>query len=199
MILEALILDMGEVLVRPQSPAAIRKMASLAGLREDEFVRRYWAHRDAYDGGLVGTAYWQRVLESGSANDAERIAELIAADCESWTDYRTEVWDMVARFKAAGGRTAMLSNGVSDIIAKVRRDHPLERYFDVVVVSCEVGCAKPDPAIYRLCLDRLGVRASSALFVDDRLLNLQAATEAGLQTFHFQGDESVERLRLRLA
>jgi putative hydrolase of the HAD superfamily len=198
MAVEALILDMGEVLVRAQSPAWTTKMAAIAGLPADEFTQRYWAHREAYDGGLTGPEYWHRVLDQAIAGDERVIADLIQADCESWTDYLPEVWEIAAGFKATGRRTAMLSNGVIEIIGKVRRDKPLERYFDTVVVSCEVGCAKPDPAIYRLCLDRLGVEPGSALFVDDRLPNLAAASEVGLQTLHFQGDRSVHELRAHL-
>jgi putative hydrolase of the HAD superfamily len=198
MTVEALILDMGEVLVRAQSPEWATKMATIASLPPEEFTRRYWAHREAYDGGLTGPEYWHRVLDQATAGDDPRISDLIQADCESWTEYVPEVWEIAAAFKAAGGRTAMLSNGVIEIIGRVRRDKPLKQYFDAVVVSCEVGCAKPNPAIYRLCLGRLGVEPGSALFVDDRLPNLTAARKVGLQTLHFQGDRSVGELKARL-
>jgi FMN phosphatase YigB (HAD superfamily) len=65
-------------------------------------------------------------------------------------------------------------------------------------VSYEVGCAKPDAAIYRICLDQLQVPAASVLFVDDRVENLEAASRLGIQTLHFTGDESVEELRGRI-
>jgi len=41
-----------------------------------------------------------------------------------------------------------------------------------VVISCEVGLSKPDPRIYQLCLDRLGLAAPATLFVDDRADNV---------------------------
>ncbi len=85
----------------------------------------------------------------------------------------------------------MLSNGVHEIIAQVRTEKALSEWFDVVVVSCEVGCVKPGTQIYRACLAGLDVSAQSALFVDDRVVNLRAAEEEGLQTFHFSGDDSV--------
>lgn len=195
----ALILDYGEVMVRKQSAATVTRMAAAATLEPDEFARRYWAHRDAYDAGLAVADYWRRVLEGTAvAAHESTIAALTAADCASWTDYRDEVWDVAAAFRDRGGRTAMLSNGVPEIVAKVRGERPLERYFDVVVVSYEVGLAKPDPAIYRICLDRLDVPAEAALFVDDRVVNLEAAAQLGIQTLHFTGDESVAVLRERL-
>jgi len=64
-----------------------------------------------------------------------------------------------------------------------------------VVISCEVGLSKPDPRIYQLCLDRLGLAAPATLFVDDRADNVEAAARVGLQTLHFEGPDALERLR----
>jgi hypothetical protein len=47
--------------------------------------------------------------------------------------------------------------------------------FDLYVNSAEVGLAKPDPAIYQLTLDRLGVRPEEAIFIDDHVRNTDAA------------------------
>jgi len=201
MALDALILDFGEVLVFPQDPAGIERMAGLAHLPIAEFSRRYWAHRDAYDAGLPVDEYWRRVIDGADLvpdDELRLISELTRADCDSWTLYREEVWDVAAAFKAAGGRTAILSNGPPEVIGHVRTEREVSRYFDVVIVSCEVGCAKPNPAIYRICLDRLGVAPESALFVDDRVVNLDAAGRLGLQTLHFAGDASVPTLQARL-
>jgi putative hydrolase of the HAD superfamily len=194
MIPSALILDYGEVLTRPQPRAAIEQMASIAGLPLDDFVSRYWRHRPAYDGGLDVADYWQRVVDGRELSPA-RLEELIAADASSWSDFREEVWAIAAAFRARENRTAMLSNGVPEIIGRIRSARPLDRWFDVVVVSCEVGCCKPDPEIYRICLEGLQVPAGQALFVDDRPENLEAAAAGGLRTLHFRGDESVPELR----
>jgi putative hydrolase of the HAD superfamily len=51
---------------------------------------------------------------------------------------------------------------------------------DVVVISGEVGLRKPDPKIYRLVLDRLGLPARACVFVDDAPVNTDAATALGM-------------------
>ena len=79
-------------------------------------------------------------------------------------------------------------------MARIRADRNLTRWFDAVLVSYEVGVAKPDPAIYQMCLTRLGVESNRALFVDDRIENVEGATRIGLQTFHFIGTDAVSRL-----
>jgi putative hydrolase of the HAD superfamily len=196
---EGLILDFGEVLTRSQPRTALETMATLARLPFDELLSRYWRHRADYDRGLTGEEYWRRVLDGAGSMSAEVIADLINADFQSWSDYRPEVWDIAAAFRARGGRTAMLSNRVVEIVARLRKERALDRWFDVVVASCEVGSCKPDPEIYRICLERLGVPADATLFVDDRMENLQAAHELGLHTLHFLGDSSVPELRRALS
>lgn len=199
MTLNALVLDYGEVLVRAQRPEAVQRMATLARLREDDLRERYWRWRLEYDrGDLSDSSYWRRVVEAADIPAAELddvVSALVAADYASWSDYREELWDIAAQFRRDGGRTAILSNGVPGVFAGVRKDRRLADYFDTVVVSCEVGCTKPDPRIYELCLSQLGARPESTLFVDDRLENLEGAARVGIRTLHFAGDESVGELR----
>ena len=199
--IDGLILDFGEVLVHPQSAEAIARMAQLVHVSAGDFQKRYWSHRVAYDSGLPAADYWRRVLHGldPAPDDLDAIvADLIAADYDSWTVYRPDVWEIARAFKAAGGRTAILSNGVPEIMGRLQRERSLAEFFDAIVVSYEVGCAKPDPAIYQICLDRLKVPAEAALFVDDRVENLDAARALGIQTLHFTGDASVSELRERL-
>lgn len=200
----ALILDFGEVLARPQSAAAIQGMAELARLETKEFHRRYWHHRPEYDSGrLSGTEYWQHVIGAGATSDRESetaaIEALKAADAVSWMDFREDLWELAARFRKTQGRTALLSNGVPEVMSRVRSERVLSDYFDAVVISYEVGCIKPDRRIYQICLSALDVEAASALFVDDKRENLDAAEQLGLQVFHFTSDSSVEELKKRIA
>ena len=53
---------------------------------------------------------------------------------------------------------------------------------DCVVDSCEEGIRKPDPAIFRLTLERLGLGAPECLFLDDVPSNTRSASELGIQT-----------------
>lgn len=175
-------------------------MARRVGVSVDAFRAAYRQHRDSYDAGLPAEDYWRRVLGTlGHPSEATgvlaMVAWLIQGDVESWTGYREEVWDLVRSFRANGGRTAMLSNGVPEVMARIRAERPLESWFDATVVSCEVGIAKPDPRIYRICIARLGVDPEESLFVDDRVENVEAAAQLGIRILHFMGDHSVDELR----
>ena len=197
--LEALILDYGNVLSHSQREDRLEALAAQARAPLNAFRDVYWQHRQPYDAGLPAAEYWRRVLEtlgqsSGASEHSPAIDQLIEADVASWTEYREEMWGLARSFRVSGGRTAFLSNGVPEAMARIRAERALERWFDVVVVSCEVGVAKPDPAIYKMCLSRLCVEANHALFVDDRLENIDAAARLGIKTFHFAGDDLMRRL-----
>ena len=62
--------------------------------------------------------------------------------------------------------------------------------FVVHVVSEQVGLAKPDPGIYQLVLDRLGLPPERCVFADDQAANLVPAVAAGIATVHVT-DEAV--------
>jgi putative hydrolase of the HAD superfamily len=79
-----------------------------------------------------------------------------------------------------GYRLAMLTNNVREWEARWRAMLPVDELFELVVDSAFVGLRKPDPAIYRLTCDRLGVAAEACLFVDDVEVNCEAAAGLGM-------------------
>jgi putative hydrolase of the HAD superfamily len=87
----------------------------------------------------------------------------------------------VAAAKAAGVRTALLSNSWG---SNSYDRTSWEELFDETVISGEVGIRKPDPAIYAMAAERLGVTPQEAVFVDDLEQNLEPAREAGMAVVH---------------
>jgi hypothetical protein len=121
----ALILDYGEVLSHPMRPGGMSLLASQLGVPESEMTQVYWRHRRDYDLGLPAPDYWTLVAqELGATLDDGLLASLITVDVDSWTDYRDEMWTLAETFRQAGGRLALLSNGVPEIVARIRSDRP---------------------------------------------------------------------------
>jgi putative hydrolase of the HAD superfamily len=197
-----LILDYGNVLTRPQDQAWMDGAARRLGADAAAFRAAYWQHRPAYDADLPAADYWRRVLAASGpgagALDAVDLAWLVEADVASWSVYQEEVWALAAGFRRDGGRTAFLSNSGPEVMARVRDSRALDAGFDAVVISCEVGLSKPDPRIFQLCLERLGLPARETLFVDDRTDNIAGAARIGLRTLHWEGADALDRLRVRL-
>ena len=76
------------------------------------------------------------------------------------------VLETLRKLRERGFRLGMISV-CSEEVAELWEETPFAGLFDSTVFSCSVGLRKPDPAIYRLALDELGVEANEALFVGD--------------------------------
>lgn len=103
---------------------------------------------------------------------------------------------VVADARAAGVRTAVLSNSLGRSPHDPYAPFKLEERFDVVVLSDEVGLRKPDPRIFQLTAERLGVPATQCVFADDTEENLPPAQGLGMEVVHAVDErEAVQRLR----
>jgi epoxide hydrolase-like predicted phosphatase len=87
-------------------------------------------------------------------------------------------------------RIACLSNGGREWTPQVIRQHGLEKLFDEIVVSAELGMVKPDPKIYAFTLQKLHVDADQAIFVDDRSENTEGAEACGIHSIVFRDTPS---------
>ncbi|MGH3352812.1 MAG: HAD family hydrolase [Nocardioides sp.] len=87
-----------------------------------------------------------------------------------------QMWALARDLRAAGVRVALLSNSWGDFY-----DHAqIEETFEVAVISERVGLRKPDPAIFQLVLDKLGLDAAECAFIDDAEPNIIGARDLGL-------------------
>ncbi|GGS12919.1 hypothetical protein GCM10010252_60590 [Streptomyces aureoverticillatus] len=176
----ALLVDVGGVLVREYLPAAARDWGARLGLTPGEFLAALYDGDD--DGVLIGRvseeAWWATVGDRLGAGP-----EVIAA-LRRDLDAR-ETWDgeLVGRLRGLRGtpgvRTAIVSNTWPRLRTRMARAGLLD-LVDQLVLSCEVGCAKPDPRIFELALRGTGVAPSRALFVDDTPGHVDVARELGL-------------------
>jgi epoxide hydrolase-like predicted phosphatase len=99
----------------------------------------------------------------------------------------------VRRARAAGRKTGLISNTWGPPPAFHRAQ--LERMFDAVVRSDEVGLRKPDPEIYLITAERLGVPPEACVFVDDMLANVEGARALGMAgILHKHPDITIPKL-----
>jgi putative hydrolase of the HAD superfamily len=199
---KALVVDFGGVLTTPLQDAMAQYAASL-GIELQDLVRVALRAYAGEDDSLVTGFETGRVPEEEFAVAfAERLSEVTPApvDPETVVDglfagvrLEDRMIDAVAAARSTGFRTGLLSNSWS------LRHYPRERFdgiFDVTVISGEVGLRKPDPAIFRLVTERLGVNAEECVFVDDHPGHLTAARGEGMTTvLHKTPRETIAELR----
>jgi putative hydrolase of the HAD superfamily len=94
---------------------------------------------------------------------------------------REEVVERARAIRNRGVRTALVTNNVVEFGEGWRSLVPVDELFEVVVDSCHAGVRKPDPRIFGLALDALGVAAERSVFLDDHPANVAAAEALGMR------------------
>ena len=113
----------------------------------------------------------------------ERLVARRRTSAEAAFDHlHPEVLPMLAQLRARGLRTGMISNCYPEEAAALWQSG-LPAYFDALLLSCEEGVSKPDPAIFLRCTRALGVVPEECLYVGDGgSQELEAAAALGMQT-----------------
>jgi len=96
-------------------------------------------------------------------------------------DAYAEVPEILAALKAAGQKTAILSNGSPDMLASAVNNAGIGDRLDAVLSVHELGTFKPSPRVYQLAVDRLGVRADQIAFQSSNAWDAHAAAHFGFK------------------
>lgn len=105
---------------------------------------------------------------------------------------QSEIVAMARRLKGRY-RLALCSNALVTLREELARGPGLERCFQAIVVSAEVGLRKPDPRIYELVAERLGLPVRSCLLIDDKERNTSAARAIGMAAITFTSPAALAR------
>jgi putative hydrolase of the HAD superfamily len=97
--------------------------------------------------------------------------------------------EYMRELRGRGYRLAICTNNVREWSERWRAMLPVDDIFHVVVDSAFVGSRKPEPRIYELTLEQLGVDAGAALLIDDIEANCDGAREVGMAAVWFESTE----------
>lgn len=188
-----ILFDMGNVLIRFDRKLFLDRLdlseADKEILLRDVFASVDWAHMDR------GTKTEAMALESMKARLPQRLHAAAEEMTLRWDEPLIPIegmYELVEELKEKGYGIYLLSN------ASVRQHAywpriPASRFFDGTLISADEHVMKPQPEIYRLCLQRFGLKAEESFFIDDMAHNIEGALFCGLSGAVFHGD--VARLR----
>lgn len=175
--IKALLFDIGGVVLPHAEPHVLhdQKWEDLLNLGAGEIRRRIWNHENSSLAVMGKVSFKEFMIWIGQ--------ELGLTD-DQLTDWNEDQWSLVrydqdlanwlqslrSRFKVA-----LVSNAWSDAREELSDRYGLAELADLMVFSAEERVAKPQPGIYEVTLERLGVTAPESIFVDDRQENVDAA------------------------
>jgi putative hydrolase of the HAD superfamily len=194
----ACVFDAGGTLVHPDWPrlAALAREVSGRAFGADEMRRAFGEMLKCVGvqtpGGRVidqtGRHWTFRAMYGGLGLDDDACESLVSgidrahAERHIWCGADAEAPRVLEELRREGLLVAVVSNTEDGRVRDALEAAGLASYFDVVIDSHLVGCRKPDPAIFRLALERLGVGAEEAAFVGDTYAHdALAARAAGMR------------------
>ena len=186
----AVLLDLGNVLVFHDNGLLFRRLGARAGLPAAEAERRLsgtsWT---AANRGLLGAEGIRRDVCGSLGVDlpAEEFNPL-------WSSHFTVHEAVLPRVEGLVGRVklVLLSNTNVLHVAWLRPRLPVLERFDHLVLSCEVGLVKPEPAIFKEALARVGCAPEEAAFFDDLPEYVPAANALGIRGHVFTTAEAFD-------
>ena len=193
---DAVVFDLGNVLIPFDPRWLFRKL-----LPDEASIDRFFAE--------TGFSAWNTEMDAGL-----RFADGIAAHSQRFPHYRPlfeaffERWsetvgepiaesvEVLQALQKSGIRTYALTNFSAETYPLAVARFPFLADFDGAVVSGSEGVVKPDPAIYQRLVQRYSIDPARAVFIDDKLENVEAARRLGFHGIHFS-DPALVRPALR--
>ncbi|MDX1994646.1 MAG: HAD family phosphatase [bacterium] len=184
----ALIFDFGGVLMKTVDYAPRHAWDAQLGLSPgsvERVVHGSESWRLAQCGQLSTADYWQDVAQQLGLSQAQ--VEQLAVDFYSGDQLDMALIDYLRQVRRMSHPVALLSNDVAELTEKLRRNG-IHDLFNPLVISAQIGVMKPAPGAYHAVLKALHLPAEAAIFVDDRLDNVEGARQVGMQAIHYTPD-----------
>lgn len=199
MTIRAVYFDLGGVIVRTEKPEPRTKLAGSFGLTYadiDKLVFENESSKQASLGLINESRHWQNVARSLKLPDSE--IDRLRTEFFAGDEVDLELVDLMRSLRLSI-KVGLISNAWSELRAWIEEQN-FSDAFDNMVISAEVGFAKPDPRIYQTALQNLQVLPEESVFLDDMPGNVEAARKIGMHAIHFvQPDQAITELKALLA
>jgi putative hydrolase of the HAD superfamily len=188
----AWLIDVWETLLSVDFDAMLAQLANVGRVPVDELGVAAYAYVDEVTIGELSIAdAFEQALTSIGAEPTARLGAEVAATQKHFLLSSVTVFDdavsFIARSRRRGDLVALVSN-CGDDTRPLLEARGLVGMVDSVVLSCEIGHAKPDRAIFDHTIGVLGIDPSEGTLIDDQQGFCQGAVAAGLRAIHLVRD-----------
>ena len=189
MSIRAVFFDLGGVIVRTEFQAPRQQLAERLGMEYDDLSKIVFDSEtgaQASIGSITALQHWESVMKRLKRPHQEMASirdEFFAGDIVD-RDILNFLRGLRGKYK-----TGLISNAWSDLRDYIVREK-MDDAFDHLIISAEVGVAKPEAKIFKIALEQAGVSPSEAVFVDDFYVNIEGCEKVGIKGIHFKDAES---------
>jgi epoxide hydrolase-like predicted phosphatase len=191
MTIRAVIWDIGGVLVRTEDREPRMRQAERLGLTREALVYLVFDSEMGQKAQL-GAVSAKELLEYVCQAVHLPVEEAANFEQEFFAGDRLDV-DLVNYIRSLRTRyrTGIISNAWDDVRSMINERWKMADAFDQIVLSAEVKIGKPDPRVFKLALENLGVAPEEAVFIDDFAHNIEGARAVGMHAIQFQTAEQI--------
>lgn len=153
-----------------------------AGINEDLFKKEYYKYNNKLlYGETTHKDIWSRLCE----NLGQEIPYKILEESFINTPIDTEMMKLVYRLKQQEYKIAMVTDNKKDRICSIVNYHNLDKVFDFIAISADVGSGKKEYEIFTQAIDKLQVQAEECVFIDNNKENLIVPRKMGMKVIYF--------------
>jgi len=183
---KAVIFDLGKVLIGFNHDKMHMSMAKIMGISVDRLKEIIAKHElgTNFEKGLVSEDFVLQTLLDNSPDSFSKV-DMVRAFSDIFED-NLKVKNLIPRLKARELKTAILSNTNSLHIKWLKNQYAFFDLFDAHIFSFEALALKPEQEIYQVAAEKLGLKASECIFIDDLWENIEGANKFGMHGIHFQ-------------
>lgn len=121
-----------------------------------------------------------------------RSPEAVESEINSFIEINDAVIELVQKLKKTY-TVVLCSNAPTGYVESILKEHGLEDIFEQTFISSQLGCKKPEHAIYEKVIRTLDLSPQELLFIDDNIENIRAAQAINVDTLLFQSPEQIEK------
>jgi len=191
----AVFVDFGGVILRTEDKGPRTRQAERLGISFRDLEKIFFESDSsvrASTGEIPEETHWQAVAQTLDVSRTE--ADKIIAEFFSGDRADITLLDFLRGLRPER-KVGLISNAWSGLRAFITQQK-FDDVFDEMIISAEVGLMKPDPRIYRLALKKLKALPEESVFLDDVLVNVEAARSIGMSAIQFtRPEKSLEELK----
>lgn len=177
---KAIVFDYAGVVAGDTASKFDQGISKITGASVDDYKKVYYRHNDLHNTGKISwEELWKRVLID---LDKETLLDEVLIFIRKPKKINKNVIKLIEELKNKDYKVALFSNYSKVGGQRMRDVLHLDKIFDLMLISGEIGLAKPHPDAFLYLIEKLDIKANEIVFIDDSPKNIKTAKELGITT-----------------
>ncbi len=183
--------DYGGVIRGEPGHAFTKKLCALLDVEVEKYEKAYFSFNTLLmTDQITYEEFWRSVLKQIDKSDQEKVLFDYLRNRKAEKSMNADILGLIDKLRTDGYRVGLLSNAAAQFAMNIRKSGACE-HFDEVLISSEIGFAKPSREAFNMLAERLGVHINELAFIDDTKQSLVGAKEIGYTPILFRDYETL--------